>query len=203
MPPTPPPEYLGTWEFSITAGKVLLTLLRQKSSHWARLMEMPWGGPHSLIKCITQSTADLVPASTPLSWNHALLTSSNFYPVHGPHAALWHPLGHLSSESGDQQGDPLSPLFFLALVIKRIIYVVDMDDQCIELSLWLIWMINALNYLCGWYGWSMHWDAFQHISSGELAWRPDWKSFSCPSLVLHNCHHPCDHQCTFSDHGQS
>ena len=36
---------------------------------------------------------------------------------YGSHPLLWHPLGHLSSQSGVQQGDPLDPLFF-ALVLR-------------------------------------------------------------------------------------
>ena len=31
---------------------------------------------------------------------------------YGSHPLLWHPVGHLSSQSGVQQGDPLRPLFF-------------------------------------------------------------------------------------------
>ena len=45
---------------------------------------------------------------------------------------MWHPLGHLSSESGAQQGDPLGPLC-IALALQRIISVVDMDGECIEM----------------------------------------------------------------------
>ena len=45
---------------------------------------------------------------------------------------LWHPMGHLCSESGVQQGDPISPLFF-ALVLHQYVSSIDTDDECLHL----------------------------------------------------------------------
>ena len=39
-------------------------------------------------------------------------------------------MGHLSSESGVQQGDSLGPLFF-ALVLHQIVSSIDADDECL------------------------------------------------------------------------
>ena len=49
--------------------------------------------------------------------------------VYGSHPLFWHPLGHLSSQSGVQQGDPLGPLFF-SLVLWKITMAIDADDDC-------------------------------------------------------------------------
>lgn len=60
---------------------------------------------------------------------------------YGAHSALWpHPLCGLSSESGVLQGDPLGPLLF-ALVLQRIISVVDMDDECLKM-LFHAWLLD-------------------------------------------------------------
>eukprot|EP00731_Ephydatia_muelleri_P036720 Em0311g4a len=42
--------------------------------------------------------------------------------------------GHLTSESGVQQGDPLGPLFF-SLVLHKAIAAIDVDDDCLRLIL--------------------------------------------------------------------
>ena len=59
---------------------------------------------------------------------------------YGTHSALWHPMGRVSSESGVQQGDPLGPLLF-ALVLQKIISVVDMDVECIHM-LFNAWFLD-------------------------------------------------------------
>eukprot|EP00731_Ephydatia_muelleri_P013255 Em0007g565a len=59
---------------------------------------------------------------------------------YGTHSALWHPMGRVSSESGVQQGDPLGPLLF-ALVLQKIISVVDMDVECIQM-LFNAWFLD-------------------------------------------------------------
>ena len=41
-------------------------------------------------------------------------------------------MGHLSSKSGVQQGDPLGPLLF-ALVLHKVISAIDADDECLNL----------------------------------------------------------------------
>ena len=51
---------------------------------------------------------------------------------YGSHALLWHPLGHLSSQSGVQQADPLGP-FFYSLVLRKITLAIDADDDCLAL----------------------------------------------------------------------
>eukprot|EP00731_Ephydatia_muelleri_P032462 Em0024g6a len=42
--------------------------------------------------------------------------------------------GHLTSESGVQQGDPIGPLFF-SLVLHKVIAAIDADDDCLCLIL--------------------------------------------------------------------
>ena len=49
-------------------------------------------------------------------------------------------MGHLSSESGVQQGDPLGPLLF-ALVLLKVISVIDADDECLDL-LYQAWYMD-------------------------------------------------------------
>ena len=73
---------------------------------------------------------------------------ANFFPELLPWASwcysvqplLWHPMGHLSSESGVQQGDPLGPLFF-ALVLHQIVSSIDADDECLHL-LYQAWYLD-------------------------------------------------------------
>ena len=47
---------------------------------------------------------------------------------YGSYQELWHPMGHLSSQSGVQQGDPLGPMLF-ALVLQKLISTIDADDE--------------------------------------------------------------------------
>eukprot|EP00731_Ephydatia_muelleri_P021237 Em0013g964a len=58
----------------------------------------------------------------------------------GSHPLLWHPLGHLSSQSGVQKGDPLGPLFF-SLVLRKITMAIDADDDCLAL-LFNAWFLD-------------------------------------------------------------
>ena len=60
---------------------------------------------------------------------------------YGVHPIIWHPMGHLSSESGVQQGDPLGPLLF-ALVLHKVISVIDADDECLDL-LYQAWYMDV------------------------------------------------------------
>ena len=59
---------------------------------------------------------------------------------YGSHPLLWHPLGHLSSQSGVQQGDPLGPLFF-SLVLRKITMAIDADDDCVAM-LFNAWFLD-------------------------------------------------------------
>ena len=43
-------------------------------------------------------------------------------------------MGHLSSQSDVQQGDPLGPMLF-ALVLQKLISTIDADDECLQLLL--------------------------------------------------------------------
>ena len=56
------------------------------------------------------------------------------------HPILWHPMGHLSSESGVQQGDPLGPLLF-ALVLHKVINAIDADDERLD-QLYQAWYMD-------------------------------------------------------------
>ena len=56
------------------------------------------------------------------------------------HPLLWHPMGHISSEAGVQQGDPLGPLLF-ALVLQKIINAIDADDDCVHI-LYQAWYLD-------------------------------------------------------------
>ena len=55
-------------------------------------------------------------------------------------AFFFYPLGILTSESGVQQSDPLGPLFF-ALVLHRIVSLIDADDDCLNL-LYQAWYLD-------------------------------------------------------------
>ena len=48
------------------------------------------------------------------------------------HPLLWHPMGHISLETGVQQGDSLGPLL-LALVQQKILNAIDADDDCVHI----------------------------------------------------------------------
>ncbi|KAL5509400.1 hypothetical protein EMCRGX_G004770 [Ephydatia muelleri] len=56
------------------------------------------------------------------------------------HPILWHPMGHLSSESGVQQGDPLGPLQF-ALVLHKVINAIGADDERLD-QLYQAWYMD-------------------------------------------------------------
>ena len=59
---------------------------------------------------------------------------------YGVHPILWHPMGHLSSESRVQQGDPLGHLLF-ALVLHKVTSAIDADDECLDL-LYQAWYMD-------------------------------------------------------------
>eukprot|EP00731_Ephydatia_muelleri_P007475 Em0003g1723a len=67
---------------------------------------------------------------------------------YGSHPLLWNPLGHLSSQSGVQQGDPLGPLFF-SLVLRKITMAIATDDDCLALlfNAWFLDDDTALDQL--------------------------------------------------------
>ena len=71
---------------------------------------------------------------------HPFLNFVLGYMVLGTHPLLWHQLGHHSSETGVQQGDPLGPLLF-PLVLQRLISWIDADDDCIQV-LFQAWYLD-------------------------------------------------------------
>ncbi|KAL5517220.1 hypothetical protein EMCRGX_G002723 [Ephydatia muelleri] len=106
---------------------------------------------HGLRKCIEEHwddedfivlKVDMRNAFNLISRQALLSECSTFFPellpwarwCYGSHPYLWHPLGHLTSEAGVQQGDPLGPLFF-ALVLHKVIDAIDADDDCLHLIL--------------------------------------------------------------------
>ena len=59
---------------------------------------------------------------------------------YGTHPLLWHQLGHLSSETRVQQGDPLGPLLF-SLVLHKLLSSIDADDDCLQ-ELFQAWYLD-------------------------------------------------------------
>ena len=56
----------GAWETFIEVGNIAV-LVRQKISHFERLMKIPRVGPSSSIRVRAHTNADLVPAKMPSS----------------------------------------------------------------------------------------------------------------------------------------
>ena len=59
---------------------------------------------------------------------------------YGTHPLLWHQLRHLSSETREQQGDPLGPLLF-SLGLHKLISSIDADDDCLQV-LFQAWYLD-------------------------------------------------------------
>ena len=59
---------------------------------------------------------------------------------YGTHPLLWCQLGHLLSETGVQQGDPLGPFRF-SLVLHKMVSSIDTDDDCLPV-LFQAWYID-------------------------------------------------------------
>ena len=55
---------------------------------------------------------------------------------YGSHPELWHPMGHLSS----QTGVPLGPMLF-SLVLQKLVATIDADEKCLHLLL-QAWYLN-------------------------------------------------------------
>ena len=62
---------------------------------------------------------------------------------YGTYPLLWHQLGHLSSETGVQQGDPFGPLLF-SLVFQRLISSIDhADGDCLQVLFQAWWVLTG------------------------------------------------------------
>ena len=139
-------------------GKCLCSLVKDKASSFFEPLQLGVACPHGtekvmhgLRKCIEEHwggedfvvlKTDMRNAFNLISRQAFLSECSLFLPELLPWASwcyvsqpyVWHPLGHLTSESGVQQGDPLGPLFF-SLVLHKVIVAIDADDVCLRLIL--------------------------------------------------------------------
>ena len=139
-------------------GKCLCSLVKDKASSFFEPLQLGVACPHGtekvvhgLRKCIEEHwgdedfvvlKTDMRNAFNLISRQALLSECSLFFPellpwaswCYGSQPYLWHPLGHLTSESGVQQGDPLGPLFF-SLVLHKVIAAIDADDDCLRLIL--------------------------------------------------------------------
>ena len=105
---------------------------------------------HGLRRCVEEHwndtefvvpKVDLKNAFNLVSHQALLIEVKNHFPELLPwacwcyeqHPLLWHTMGHLQSESGVQQGDPLGPLFF-DLVLNLLISVITKDEVCSHLQ---------------------------------------------------------------------
>ncbi|KAL5505423.1 hypothetical protein EMCRGX_G006854 [Ephydatia muelleri] len=88
---------------------------------------------------MAKATEDGIVSPIILSLQAVLDECSAFFPeilpwvswCYGSHPELWHSIGHLSSQSGVQQGDPLGPRLF-ALVVQKLISTIDADNECLQ-----------------------------------------------------------------------
>ena len=80
----------------------------------------------------------------PSRMNVPFISQNSFHELLGAMALIpsfGNPLGHLSSQSGVQQGDPLGPLFF-SLVLWKITMAIDTDDDCSLALLFNAWFLD-------------------------------------------------------------
>eukprot|EP00731_Ephydatia_muelleri_P012237 Em0006g1131a len=142
------------------AGKCICASLKEKTSEFF-FQPLQFGMAcragaekivHSLRNCIEEHwmqeedfvvfKVDMTNAFNLVSRQAVLDECSAFSPkilpwvswCNGSHPELWLPVGHLSSQSGVQQGDPLGPMLF-ALVLQKLISTIDADDECLQLLL--------------------------------------------------------------------
>ena len=141
------------------AGKCICASLKEKISSFFQPLQFGVACRagaekivHSLRNCIEEHwmqdedfvifKVDMTNAFNLVSRQAVLDECSAFFPeilpwvswCYGSHPELWHPMGHLSSQSGVQQGDPLGPMLF-ALVLQKLISTIDADDECLQLLL--------------------------------------------------------------------
>ena len=137
------------------AGKCECALLKDKAAEFFQPLQLGvacWAGAekidimvsgvHWMDEDFVFFKVDMQNAFNIVSRQAVLDECSTFFPelipwvswCYGSHPLLWHPLGHITSESGVQQGDPLGPLLF-ALVLHKLVASVEADDECIDLLL--------------------------------------------------------------------
>eukprot|EP00731_Ephydatia_muelleri_P023351 Em0015g934a len=135
-------------------GKCLCALVKEKASDFFQPLQLGVACAsgtekivHGLRRCVEDHwldndfaviKSDMKNAFNLVSREALLLECSNLFPellpwatwCYGSQPFFFHSLGILTSESGVQQGDPLGPLFF-ALVLHRIVSLIDADDDCV------------------------------------------------------------------------
>ena len=109
----------------------------EKIAHELRgCIEEHWSDPEFAVLKV-----DLKNAFNVVSRQALLVEVKNHFPellpwacwCYGLNPFLWHMMGHLQSESGVQQGDPLGPLFF-DLVLNLLISEISKDEVCSNLQ---------------------------------------------------------------------
>ena len=89
---------------------------------------------------------------------------------YGSYPELWHPIGHLSSQSGVQQGDPLGLMLFV-LVLQKLISTIDADDEWPGTYMMVCLQVNVLQsyvHCIILKNWDLIWGLFINVSKCEV-----------------------------------
>ena len=130
-------EVQGSRVLSTTSIWCGMLFWHRENCPWAKgCIEEHWSDPEFAVLKV-----DLKNAFNVVSRQALLVEVKNHFPkllpwacwCYGLHPLLWQTMGHLQSESGVQQGDPLGPLFF-DLILNLLISEISEDEVCSHLQ---------------------------------------------------------------------